>query len=200
MEQYIEEFQHLYDIKPVKQLVDEVHATERTLYRWGEEGEQHRTNPAEFVVALTRATGDLALVHRMCHELNGTFVPDPLVRDAVSPDLSKARGVLMLHLAEFVAAVARAVLTGSISRSHARAVRQCWNRLKSVGEAFVRACERGVFKPALWSVPDWPPACARPEPAPGHHRALTQRRNAGSVNFPVGGCDCAKAITRNGDG
>jgi len=63
----------------------------------------------------------------------------------------------MLHLSEFVAAVARAVVTGSVSPSHARVVRQCWNKLKSVGEAFVRACERGPCRT-------------------GHPAALTQRR------------------------
>jgi len=144
MEQFIEGFQHLYDIKPVKQLAPLMGASESLLYKWVETGEQHRTNPAEYIVAMTHATGDFGVVDCMCHGLGGTFVPDPLVRGAVSLDLSKARCALMLHLGEFVAAVARAVVTGSISRCHARAVRQCWNKLKSVGEAFVRACERSA--------------------------------------------------------
>jgi hypothetical protein len=143
MEQFIEGFQHLYGIKPVKQLAPLMGASGSLLYKWAEAGGQHRTNPVEHIVALTRATGDFAVVDCVCRELGGTFVPDPLVRGAVSPDLSKARGVLMLQLGEFVAAVARAVLTGSVSPSQARVVRQCWNKFKSVGEAFVRACERG---------------------------------------------------------
>jgi hypothetical protein len=166
MEQFIEGFQHLYGIKPVKQLAPLMGASESLLYKWVETGEQHRTNPAEHMVALTRATGDFAVVDSVCHGLDGTFVPDPLARGPVPPDLSKARCALMLHLGEFVAAVARAVITGSISPSHARVVRQCWNKLKSAGEAFVRACERGTFQPSP----------RRAVLAHGHHPTLTQRR------------------------
>ena len=148
MEQFIEGFQHLYDIKPVKQLAPLMGASESLLYKWAETGGQHRTNPAEHIVALTRATGDFAVVDCVCHGLDGTFVPDPLVRGAVPSDLSEARCALMLQLGEFLTALARAMMSGGISPSHARPVRQCWNKFKSVGEAFVRACERGFFQPS----------------------------------------------------
>lgn len=141
MKESIEALQHIYEIKPVKQLAYEIRSTPGTLFRWTEWGEQHRTNPVEYIHALTTATGNLALVNCICHKVGGTYVPNLSVNLSSRPDMVKAAAAVSGCVHEFGAAVAHAVKT-QFSRPNVQAIRRSWNKLKSAGEAFVHALER----------------------------------------------------------
>lgn len=140
MKESSEAFRHIYEIKPVKQLADEIHAKQITLYRWGELGEQHRTNPVEYISMLTTATGNLALVECICHKAGGNYVPNLPVNLSSRSDMVKASAVVSGCIHEFGSAVSHAVKTG-FSRPNVQAIRRSWSKLKSAGEAFVHALE-----------------------------------------------------------
>jgi hypothetical protein len=74
------------------------------------------------------------------------FVPQPPAKDSVPVNLAEAECRLTLRRCEFVGAIARAMLASGVSAAEARIIRRHWEHFKSVGEAFVRACEWGVFQ------------------------------------------------------
>ncbi len=145
-----EVFQRVYERKSPKELAGVTGLSVSTLHKWAETGESHRTNPLELVSLVTHATGDLILVEWTCREANGFFVKNVTAAPTnVAMELLPAVGRLTEGVAEFEKCVAQVEMHGEASNMHSKNLRAAWEVLKSAGECFVAACERGVFRLAL---------------------------------------------------
>jgi len=104
-------------------------------------------NPLDRVVALLESTNDADVVQWLCERAGGFFVRDPKVNgtriDAeyiantqrIIEDFSKLLRVLSDAISD----------DGEVDEAESRRIRSQWQRLKRYGEAFVFACEKGLF-------------------------------------------------------
>lgn len=108
-------------------------------------------NPLDRVEALIQFTGDVRLAQWVCERADGYFVKNPAVMSAprtgkAEPSLLLATAKLVGSIAEFEVKLSATELHGCISAADGRELRSAWEKLKSVGESFVQACERGMFR------------------------------------------------------
>jgi hypothetical protein len=102
-------------------------------------------NPLDRLETFYHCTGDAGLVEWLCARAGGFFVKNPPAQ-AVSPNLLTAENDMELEQIKFLEAVTAAARKGSISPEEAAKLRTRLERMKSAGESFVAACERGAFR------------------------------------------------------
>lgn len=125
------------------------------VYKWGEppqEDEDERQsgarNPLDRLLSIYKATGQRSIIDWMCGQAGGFFVTNPerLTGDVDSDAVTNMQQ-LMSEFTDVLAEVSGALEDGEgIDEKEARHIRKEWEELKSLGEAFVAACEKGVFE------------------------------------------------------
>lgn len=140
----------------VKQVAFDLRVSGSLVYKWcsdpGERGDFDASgarNPLDRVLQICESTHDRRSVEWLCEAMGGYFVEDP---DA---EPEEADTEYLRHTQAIVARFSRLLDTLSSSIAHesridlreARAIRDQWRELQSHGEAFVRACEMGIFDP-----------------------------------------------------
>ena len=104
-------------------------------------------NPLDRLADVVQATGNLDVVNWLCHEASGFYVPNPteVVEDLDTELLTRTQRLVM-EFSEMLSAVTVAIEDdGKIEPSEADRIREAWEQLKSSGEAFTLACERGLY-------------------------------------------------------
>lgn len=138
----------------VKALAAELRLSPALVYKWCQEAGTDEVdasgarNPLDRLGEIIRITGHLPVVGWLCHEAGGFFVQNPRSRGKESDsDLLLATQQVVESFSRLLTEVSRSMADDNqISPEEADRIRTSWERLKSTGEAFVVACERGIYQ------------------------------------------------------
>lgn len=119
------------------------------VYKWAEKPSESGSgsfNPLDRLLQIIDLSGDNGIVEWLCRRQGGHFVKDPDVSGhQVGNVLSATQGIIG-QFSDLLNEISDATDDQSVCEQEAMAIRQCWDKLKSHAEAFVRACEAGDFK------------------------------------------------------
>lgn len=104
-------------------------------------------NPLDRVKVILEATGDTGVVRWLCQAAGGFFVPNPRVDPGHRDEqLLAATHRVVEDFSDILTKISRSIENdGQITPDEADVIRQSWEHLKSQGECFVQACERGMY-------------------------------------------------------
>lgn len=104
-------------------------------------------NPLDRVKALLETTGDADVMQWLSEQAGGFFVRDPDVSGCrVDAEYIANTQRIIEDFSKLLRVVSQAIADdGKVDPSESRRIRVEWQRLKQYGEAFVCACERGLF-------------------------------------------------------
>jgi hypothetical protein len=119
------------------------------VYKWAEkptdDGSGSR-NPIDRLLQIIRLSGDTEIVEWLCSQQGGTFVKDPEPHDRDSGHVFEETQEIISQFSTMLQEISDAVEDQSVTKEEAAQIRQCWVKLKSHAEGFVRACEEGKFR------------------------------------------------------
>jgi hypothetical protein len=137
-----------------KQVAHDLGVSSSLVYKWcaqpaselGEDGSGAR-NPLDRLLSLVESTGDRSAVEWLCTQVGGCFVEN-LDPESTSIDAEYIHETqnLLKEFSDLMRVVAESVIDdGRVDSEEASAMRAQLQRLQSRAEAFVRACEQGLF-------------------------------------------------------
>ena len=139
-----------------KQVAYDLRVSTSLVYKWcadpGEGPDPEASgarNPLDRVLHLCESVRSQRPVEWLCERVGGYWVPSP---DA---EPEEADAAYLQHTQELLGRFSKLleVMSDSIAnesridRAEATRIRRSWSELQSHGEAFVRACEQGLFDP-----------------------------------------------------
>lgn len=119
------------------------------VYKWAEkpiDDGSGSKNPLDRVLQIIELSGDTGIVEWLCRQQNGHFVRDPDVDDEKVDHVLPATQEIIGQFSDLLEQITDAADDHSVTKQEADEIRECWDKLKSYAEAFVRACEAGDFK------------------------------------------------------
>ena len=119
------------------------------VYKWAEKPTDDSSgsrNPLDRLLEIIRLSGDPGIVDWLCQKQGGHFVKDPDVSGHQIDHVLPATQEIIGQFSELLSRISSAATDHSVTPDEADEIRQCWDKLKSYAEAFVRACEKGDFK------------------------------------------------------
>lgn len=138
----------------VKQLANELSLSQSIIYKWCQDAapaDDHTpsgsANPLDRIKKIYEMTGDESLVRWLCRAADGYFVKNPQ-KPGLSCEADTLKNIqkLIKEFSEVLDAISESYHSGrKISLKEAKIIRREWEELKSIGEGFARACERGTF-------------------------------------------------------
>ncbi|HBP16586.1 MAG TPA: hypothetical protein DEA08_02175 [Planctomycetes bacterium] len=138
-------------IQPVgaKKVAHDLRVSSSLVYKWCEEDEDRSgaRNPLDRLVALIGTTNDRRPVEWLCAKAGGTFVPNPAV-DLEGYDLEfiSQTQKLLDNFSQLLRTMSSSMADdGVVDGNESERIRREWDRLKGYAEAFVQACERGMY-------------------------------------------------------
>jgi hypothetical protein len=90
-------------------------------------------------------SGDLRIVEWLCQQTGGYFVRNPKSSCQKGFQVLPATNEIVGQFSALLQQISTAALDHSISRKEAKEIRECWDKLKSYAEGFVRCCEEGDY-------------------------------------------------------
>jgi hypothetical protein len=134
---------------PAKQIASEMGVSLSLVYKWAEPPSDlsgsGASNPLDRVGQLIRISENPAIVQWVCEQGDGFFIHNPRTQKS-RPDLIPVTNDIVHEFADMLATIAQAAGDNVITPEEARNIRNRWEDLKGVTEAFVRAAEGGDFK------------------------------------------------------
>jgi len=131
-----------------------LHVSLSLVYKWCEDpgdGSDDEAsgarNPLDRIRALAACTGDTAPIDWLCQQAGGTFVPNPSPRlaDVGAEYISHTQQIIQ-NFSDLLGVVSASITDdGRVDAGEAVRIRAQWQELKQYGEAFVLACEQGLF-------------------------------------------------------
>ena len=119
------------------------------VYKWAEkpsdDGSGSR-NPLDRLLQIIDLSGDNGIVEWLCLRQGGHFVKDPDVSGHQIDHVLPATQEIIGQFSNLLNQISTAAIDHSVSKDEASEIRQCWDKLKSYAEGFVRCCENGDFK------------------------------------------------------
>ncbi|MGD8453768.1 MAG: hypothetical protein PVJ57_18295 [Phycisphaerae bacterium] len=138
----------------VKAVAGKLKLSSALVYKWCQEPptatdprSSGARNPLDRLRHIVEATGDPRVVNWLCNHAGGFFVPHPEVEpgDAEEQLLGSTQRVVQ-DFGDLLTNISTSIENdGQITPDEADRIRQSWERLKSQGESFVVACERGMY-------------------------------------------------------
>lgn len=119
------------------------------VYKWAEKPSETGSgsfNPLDRLLQIIDLSGDTGIVEWLCRQQGGHFVKDPDVSNLQVSHVLPATQVIIGQFSDLLNEISGAAADQSVCKAESVAIRQCWDKLKSYAEAFVRACENGDFK------------------------------------------------------
>lgn len=119
------------------------------VYKWTEKPNDDgigSKNPLDRLLQIIQLSGDTGIVEWLCRKQGGSFVLDPDVSGHQIDHVLPATQEILCQFSDLLNKVSNAASDHSVTRDEAVDIRQCWDKLKSYTEAFVRGCENGDFK------------------------------------------------------
>ncbi len=137
-----------------KKVAGDMRVSSSLVYKWCQPSDDNTTiepsgtrNPLDRVAALLESTNDANVVQWLCERAGGFFVHDPEVSDRrIDAEYIANTQRIIEDFSRLLRALSGAIADdGKVDEDEARNIRTQWQRLKRYGEAFVIACERGMF-------------------------------------------------------
>jgi len=119
------------------------------VYKWAQEQSELGSgsrNPLDRVIELYKLTGSQKILEYLCKESGGYFVRNPIETTQKEFDVLPATNEIVGQFSALLNRISQAALDNSITPDEAEEIRECWDKLKSYGEGFVRCCEEGDFE------------------------------------------------------
>jgi len=119
------------------------------VYKWAEkpiDDGSGSKNPLDRLLQIIELSGDTGIVEWLCRNQGGHFVKDPEVNGEKVDHVLPATQEMIGHFSDLLEQITDAADDHSVTPQEADEIRECWDKLKSHAEAFVRACEAGNFK------------------------------------------------------
>ena len=134
--------------KSPKEISAELGVSLSLLYKWAEpgadDGGSGTSNPLDRTAQLVRLTREDDILHWLCLQGGGFFVPEPKV-DAHKEELTTSVNALVKHFALLLGDIAHTSSDHRITADEADRLRSAWDDLRTKTESFIRACEKGDF-------------------------------------------------------
>ncbi|MGE0710259.1 MAG: phage regulatory CII family protein [Planctomycetota bacterium] len=133
-----------------KRIALELRVSSSLVYKWCEEDDDEGSgarNPLDRIVALMHTTKDKRPVEWLCAQAGGTFVPNPVVDlDGYDIQFINHTQQLLDNFSQLLRTMSSSMADdGRVDGEESQRIRREWDRLKGYAEAFVQACERGMF-------------------------------------------------------
>ena len=151
-----EVLKRVVELVGTKQVAHDLGVSTSLIYKWcaepaselGEDGSGAR-NPLDRLVSLVESTGDRSAIEWLCARVGGYFVQNSdLEPVAIDAEYMRETQLLLEEFSHLMRVVAESVVDdGRVDRDEASALRDQLCRFQARAEAFVRACEQGVFAP-----------------------------------------------------
>lgn len=137
-----------------KAVAAELRVSPALIYKWCEQARSDdpdasgTRNPLDRLREIVRLTGSVELVNWLCHEAGGFFVHNPPGKSRnLDADLLESTQKLVRQFSELLGEVSQSASNdGQILQNEAKRIREDWERLKTLVETFVVACEKGVYR------------------------------------------------------
>lgn len=141
----------------VKVLAAKLRVSPALVYKWCQPSPEEDAdasgarNPLDRLAEIVRVTDRTDLVSWLCHEAGGFFVQNPTpAATTVDAEVLHATQQLVGEFGQLLHEVSESMSDDErISPDEADKIRAHWQKLKSLAESFVVACERGQFGPRL---------------------------------------------------
>jgi hypothetical protein len=118
------------------------------VYKWAEKPSEDGSgsrNPLDRLLQIIELSGDTGIVEWLCREQGGHFIKDPDVNGHRVEHILPATQEIICQFSDLLTEISDAAEDHSVTPTEADEIRQCWDKLKSYAEAFVRSCEAGDF-------------------------------------------------------
>ena len=135
-----------------KAVAAEMSLSASLIYKWCE---PHDTpdaggadNPLDRIEKVYKLTGDVGPIAWLCQRADGFFAPNPSpgTKRGKLPLVAVTRGILR-EFSELLGVVSDSLESdGEVDSQEAERIRREWEDLKSIGESFVHACEKGEYR------------------------------------------------------
>ena len=118
------------------------------VYKWAEkqsdDGSGSR-NPLDRLMKIVELSGDLSVIEWLCQQTGGYFVRNPKSSCEKGYQVLPATNEIISQFSALLKQISTAAIDHSISTKEAKEIRECWDKLKSYAEGFVRCCEEGDY-------------------------------------------------------
>lgn len=122
------------------------------VYKWAEKQSEDGSgsrNPLDRLMKIIELSEDPSIVEWLCHRCGGYFVRNPESFCEKGYEVLPATNEIVGQFSGLLQHISQAAIDHSISGEEAAEIRECWNKLKSYTEGFVRCCEEGDFEQML---------------------------------------------------
>ncbi len=138
------------------------------VYKWAEKQSEDGSgsrNPLDRLMKIVELSGDLRIIEWLCQQTGGYFVRNPQSSCQKGFQVLPATNEIVGQFSALLQQISTAALDHSISKKEAKEIRECWDKLKSYAEGFVRCCEEG----------DYDQMMQIPKPSEGPPRYVAQK-------------------------
>ncbi|BCX49015.1 hypothetical protein HAHE_29230 [Haloferula helveola] len=122
------------------------------VYKWAEKQSEDGSgsrNPLDRLMKIVELSGDCKIVEWLCQQSGGYFVRNPESSCEQGYEVLPATNEIVGQFSGLLQRISTAALDHSINAQEAKEIRECWDKLKSYAEGFVRCCEEGDFEQLL---------------------------------------------------
>lgn len=134
-----------------KAIASELGISLSLVYKWAEKQSEDGSgsrNPLDRLLTMIDLSGDNGIVEWLCQQCGGYFVPNP-ESERLKKSFLPATQEIIGQFSELLSRISAAAVDHTITPDEAEDIRECWDRLKSYTEGFVRCCEQGDFEKLL---------------------------------------------------
>ena len=131
-----------------KEVAGELGVSLSLVYKWAQEQSESGSgsrNPLDRLLQIVRLTEEERIIEWLCERCNGYFVRNPASSSLHSSEVLPATNEIVSQFSNLLSRISQAAVDNSITLDEAQEIREQWDRLKCIGEGFVRCCEEGDF-------------------------------------------------------
>lgn len=119
------------------------------VYKWAEKQSEDGSgsrNPLDRLMKIIELSEDTQIIEWLCQASEGYFVRNPESACKKGFEVLPATNEIIGQFSGLLQQISAAALDNSIDADEAKEIRECWDKLKSYAEGFVRCCEEGDFE------------------------------------------------------
>lgn len=136
-----------------KKVAHDVRVSTSLVYKWSQKPKDDARdssgarNPLDRVQGLIESTKDSGILEWLCQKSGGFLVHNPEAEpETVDENYVNQTQQIIQEFSEVLGVVSTSMTDdGKVDEAEAKRIRQGWQKLKQIGEAFVLACERGYY-------------------------------------------------------
>jgi len=119
------------------------------VYKWAERQSEDGSgsrNPLDRLLKIIELCEAVEIVEWLCRRSGGYFVRNPASSCEKGYEVLPATNEIVGQFSGLLRQIADAAVDNSITADESAEIRECWDKLKSYTEGFVRCCEEGDFE------------------------------------------------------